>query len=455
MSNHDKTLASPLGNSYTARSMRAFLLVISNTLVVSVTNFFVWFALIFWLYLETQSVLTTSIIGGAFMVISSLAGFWLGSIVDHHKKKSAMLISSFSTLLFFSAALLLLVSVPEESFTSIGNPVVWLMALLILFGVTSGNIRMIALPTLVTMLIPEGERDKANGVTGMVMGISSSGAGIFSGLALGYSSMYWVMVSAIILTVIAIIHLLFLSIPEKAIVHTQDKPKKVDVKGTIKAIRGVPGLFSLIFFTTFNNFLGGVFMALMDAYGLSLVSVQVWGTLWGFLSMGFILSGLYIAKKGLGQQPLRTLFTINIVTWSTCMFFVIQPSIVLLSIGTLVWVFCMPFIEATEHTIVQKVVPLERQGRVFGFAQSVEMSASPITAFLIGPIAQFIFIPFMTTGAGVELIGGWFGVGMGRGIALVFMIAGAIGLMVTLLARQSNAYKLLSSMYVKAEPVNA
>lgn len=436
--------------------MHTFRLVIANTLVVTVTNFFVWFALTFWLYLETQSVLTTSIIGGSFMVVSSFAGFWLGSIVDHHKKKGAMLLSSLSTLAFFSAALLLLVAVPAESFTSITRPEVWLMALLILGGVTSGNIRMIALPTLVTMLIPEGERDKANGVSGMVMGVASSGAGILSGLVLGFTGMFWVLASAVVLTAIAIVHLWFIEIPEKGIVHLEDgKPKKMDIRGTIAAIRAVPGLFSLIFFTTFNNFLGGVFMALMDAYGLSLVPVEVWGTLWGVLSMGFIASGFYIAKKGLGTQPLRTLFTINIITWTTCIFFVIQPSIVLLSVGILIWTFCMPFIEATEQTIVQKVVPLERQGRVFGFAQSVEMSASPVTSFLIGPIAQFIFIPFMTTGAGVQLIGGWFGTGMGRGIALVFMLAGAIGLCVTLLARRSNAFILLSSRYQLDKPVPA
>ena len=435
--------------------MRTFYLVMGNTLLVSVTNFFVWFALIFWLYLETQSVLTTSIIGGAFMVVSSLAGFWLGSIVDHHKKKTAMLVSSLSTLAFFTAALAMIVLLPEESFASVSSPAVWGIAALVLGAVTSGNIRMIAVPTLVTMLIPEGERDKANGMSGMIMGASSSAAGILSGFALGFTSMFWVLASAVVLTIIAIVFLLFIPIPEKNIVHTEEKPKKVDVKGTIKAIRSVPGLFPLIFFTTFNNFLGGVFMALMDAYGLSLVSVQVWGTLWGFLSLGFIFSGLYIAKKGLGPKPLKTLFMINIITWTTCIFFTIQPSIVLLSVGILIWVFCMPFIEATEQTIVQRVVPLERQGRVFGFAQSIEMSASPVTSFFIGPIAQFIFIPFMTTGAGVQLIGGWFGTGMGRGIALVFMIAGAIGLCMTLLARRSNAYKVLSETYEKSKPAAA
>ena len=106
-----------------------------------------------------------------------------------------------------------------------------------------------------------------------------------------------------------------------------------------------------------------------------------------------------------------------------------------------------PFAEAAEQTIVQKVVPIERQGRVFGFAQSVETAAAPLTAFLIGPIAQFIFIPFMTTGKGVNLIGDWFGIGIGRGIALVFICAGVLGLIVTLSVMRTRPYKLLTQRY--------
>ena len=109
----------------------------------------------------------------------------------------------------------------------------------------------------------------------------------------------------------------------------------------------------------------------------------------------------------------------------------------------------IPAVEASEQTILQKVIPAERQGRVFGFAQSIEQAASPLTAFIIGPIAQFIFIPFMTTGAGVDLLGSWFGTGPDRGIALLFIIAGLIGLTVTLVALRSYAYRTLSANYQK------
>ena len=87
------------------------------------------------------------------------------------------------------------------------------------------------------------------------------------------------------------------------------------------------------------------------------------------------------------------------------------------------------------------------QGR--GFAQSIEQAASPITAFLIGPLTQFIVIPFMTDGAGAAAIGDWFGRGPERGIALVFTIAGLVGFVVTLIALNSPQYRQLSNAYAK------
>ena len=104
----------------------------------------------------------------------------------------------------------------------------------------------------------------------------------------------------------------------------------------------VPGLFALIFFATFNNFLGGVFMALVDAYGLSLVSVEMWGLLLGVLSTAFIASGIVISRTGLGKSPLRTLMIVNCITWTVCIFFTIQSSIWLLAAGFFIWMFAGP-----------------------------------------------------------------------------------------------------------------
>jgi DHA3 family multidrug efflux protein-like MFS transporter len=267
-----------------------------------------------------------------------------------------------------------------------------------------------------------------------------------------------VMVFAVCLTLPVLLHMLSIKVDEdvnkpKAVADAPAEPpapRRVDLRGTILVVAAVPGLFALIFFATFNNFLGGIFMALLDAYGLSLVSVEMWGLTFGVLSAAFIISGLVIAKTGLGKNPLRTLLLVNLITWTSCIFFTIQPNFWLLVGGMAVWMFLGPFAEAAEHTTLQKVVPLERQGRVFGFAQSVEQSASPLTAFLIGPLTQFIVIPFMTDGAGAQTIGWWFGTGPARGMALVFTVAGVVGALVTLLALASRQYRQLSAAYANA-----
>jgi DHA3 family multidrug efflux protein-like MFS transporter len=428
--------------------MKTFYQLLGNTLIASVTNMTVWFALIFFIYLETRSVFATAVCSGIYLSIVALSGFWLGSIVDHNKKKHVMLLSSFVSLAIYVVGLGIFLGSAEGTFKDPTNPLLWVFVFLMLVGVIAGNLRTIALPTLVTILVNEEARDKANGLAGTATGITFLVVSVISGLLIGYGGMHYVLGLAIATTLLAIIHMLFIAIPEKEIVHTQEAPKKIDIKGTLAVIGTVPGLFALILFTTFNNFLGGVFMSLMDAYGLSLVSVQVWGFIFGALSCGFILGGLIIAKWGLGKNPLRMLFLANTVIWTVCCFFTIQPSIVLLVVGMAIYMSVVPFIEASEHTIIQKVVPHERQGRVFGFAQSVEQAASPFTAFLIGPITQFIFIPFMTTGAGATLIGDWFGTGPDRGIALVFTLTGIIGLCVTLIAFNSKQYKTLSKAYL-------
>lgn len=436
--------------------MTPFHRILGNNLVANITNFTVWFAITFWIFIETQSVFATGMVAGIYLVFTAGLGFWFGSIVDHNGKKISMLGSSLVSLVFYVAAFAMILVAPAGAFADPYGVYLWIFVLLVMLGVIAGNIRSIALPTLVTILIPAEERDKANGLVGMVTGIGFLITSAISGFLVAWGGMYLTLSVALAATVLVFFHLLSVRIDEGRPVPIEgepQEPKRVDIAGTIVVIAAVPGLFALIFFSTFNNFLGGIFMALLDAYGLSLVSVELWGLTFAVLSTGFIISGLVISRYGLGRNPLRTLLTVNLVTWSVCCVFTIQPSFWLLVSGCFIWMLLGPAAEAAEQTTLQKVVPLERQGRVFGFAQSIEQAASPLTAFLIGPYTQFVVIPFMTDGAGARTIGGWFGTGPDRGMALVFTVAGLVGVIVTLLAFGSKAYRRLSAYYLDT-PVN-
>lgn len=436
-------------------TLKTFYQLLGNTIVSSVTNMTVWFALVFFVYLETRSVTATSIVTGIYLVATAVSGIWFGSLVDHYKKKTVMIFSGFVSLIIYAVGFVLYLTMPAETWKDPASVTLWIFIPLLLLGVIAGNIRGIALPAIITILIPEDSRAKANGLMGTAFGIAFLICSAISGVLVGMAGMYLVLLLALAAMTLSIAHLSTLRIPEREVVHIERNQPKVDLRGTLAVISAVPGLFALIFFTTFNNFLGGVFMGLLDAYGLSLVSVEVWGFLFAVLSCGFIVGGLVIAKFGLGKNPLLAMFAANIVIWIVSSVFTVQPSIVLLSVGMFIYISVVPFIEAAEQTILQKVVPHERQGRVFGFAHSVEQSASPLTTFMIGPVTELFFIPFMTTGAGVDLIGGWFGSGADRGIALVFTLTGIIGLIVTLIAMNTKYYGLLSNRYMEKKDAAA
>jgi MFS transporter, DHA3 family, multidrug efflux protein len=424
-----------------------------NTLVSGVTSSFLWFALTFWVYLETRSVVTTGVIGGAFSLATAVLAPAFGTYVDHHRKKAAMVLSTVMSVSCFTVATIVFLTVDSGTLLQLRSAWFWLLVGVTLLGSVAGQMRGIALSTTVTLLVPEPVRDRANGLVGTVTGVSFAITSVFSGLVIGQLGMGWALYGSLVLNVAALVHLLFITIDEPTPDRTADAgAPRIDIRGAIDAIRGVPGLPMLIGLAAFNNILGGVFLALMDAYGLSMVSVETWGFLWGFISTAFIAGGLAVAKFGLGKMPLRIVLLGNLVNWTVCTLFPMRASIVPLVAGMLIWLALVPVIEAAEQTVLQRSIPYERQGRVFGFSQLVENAAAPLTAFVIGPIAEVTFMPSMTDGWGADTIGSWFGTGPERGLALMFVLAGLVGIVVTILARVSRSYRLLAS---QASPIAA
>ena len=447
----------------TRQGDRTFLHLLLNVLIVSVMNFTVWFAITFWVFIETRSVLATGMVAGIFLVCTAACGIWFGSLVDHHRKKVSMQGSVIASLAFYVLAFGVYVVVPDETFTRASSVWLWVFIALAMFGVIAGNVRMIAMMTLVTLLIEPDRRDRANGLVGTTTGVTMLATSIISGLLVARDGMFSVLILTMVLLAAGALHLGLIEVDESRAVDLAAPPEaggvddgppvsSIDLKGTIRQVRQTPGLFALIGFSCLNNFLGGAFMALMDAYGLSMMSVQAWGLMWGALSGLFIVGGLLVARTGLGARPLRLLLLVNLVLWSVTVLFPLQASIVMLVAGMAVYMVLVPYAEAAEQTILQRVVPYERQGRVFGFAQSIEQAASPLTAFVIGPLTQLLVIPFMTDGAGADAIGDWFGTGPARGIALVFVLVGVLGVLLTVYALNSRFYHRLSERYAQSDP---
>ncbi len=254
---------------------RSFVGLLVNTLIANVTTSFLWFALIFWIYLETRSVLANSLLGGVYMLLVAVMAVPFGSWVDRWRKKQVMVVATTVTAVAFAASLVFFLVVPTAQILTVGSAAFWVFSTLVLTGAVVESARGITLSTCVTLLVEEPERAKANGQVGMVkrigirnhLGLFGSGGGPF-----GHAD-----------------HLVDRSGADGDLAiapghghhpRTGDPAPRWSAQAGrlrrgVSAVIAVPGLTALILFATFNNLLGGSFMALMDPYGLTLVSVEV------------------------------------------------------------------------------------------------------------------------------------------------------------------------------------
>ena len=98
------------------RADATFYHLLGNNLVANITNYTVWFAVTFWVFLETHSVFATGMVAGIFLIFTAGLGFWFGSLVDHHGKKNVMMASSVTSFIR------LVSTTPRRSPASSGSP---------------------------------------------------------------------------------------------------------------------------------------------------------------------------------------------------------------------------------------------------------------------------------------------------------------------------------------------
>ncbi len=433
-----------------AGGFRTFIQVLVNTAVANVTTSFLWFALTFWAYAETRNVIVAGVVAASYMLFVSLFSMFFGTLVDRFRKKAVMAWATLIALAVFTLDAALFLTIGAEEIIDLGRPWFWIFALVLLAGAVVEQLRGIALSTTVTLLVPEERHANANGLVGTVQGVGMIVTSVFSGLSVGFLGMGWTLVIGIGALALTLVHLLSLRIPERRIVTAEQVTRWVDVRGGWLAVLAVPGLLALVLFTTLNNLFSGVAMAVMDPYGIEMFGVQGWGIWFAVMSTGFIAGGAIIAAKGLGKNPIRTMLLLVAAIGIAGAFSTIRELGWVYIAGVWLFMAMIPAVEAAEQTVIQRVVPYEKQGRVFGFANTFEAAAAPITALLIAPLAELWIIPLLRTEEGLRPWEPLLGTGDNRGIALILLFSGIACVTLAAIALRTPQYTLLSRRYAHA-----
>jgi len=128
----------------------------------------------------------------------------------------------------------------------------------------------------------------------------------------------------------------------------------------------------------------------------------------------------------------------------------LRPSIVLFTVAGFLFFFGYAISGACGMAIWQTKVPADLQGRVFAVLRMFGWSTLPLAYLLAGPLADRVFEPLLAPSGGLaDSVGRLFGVGDGRGTAVLLSASGLLLLLVTL-----SGYLLPRVRRVEAELPN-
>jgi MFS family permease len=192
------------------------------------------------------------------------------------------------------------------------------------------------------------------------------------------------------------------------------------------------GLFALVLYFTFLNFTFALVGELLTPMVLSFATPAELGLVVSSIGVGIMVGSLLMATWGGPKRKMITVFGFGIAQGVALMLMGWRESIALLAGVNFVLLIGNPLINGSIQVLLQRKVAPDVQGRVFAAGRMLAMAAIPVAYLLSGPLADEVFRPLLREGGALAgSVGRIIGVGDGRGMGLMFILAGLLTLLGT------------------------
>jgi len=381
------------------------------------------FALGIWVWDRTGSATDMAMLMfsafAATIVFSPLAG----SLIDRLHRRVTIMLSDIGSAVVTAALLVLYLT----SSVNIGE----LYAVNVLTGMFLA-FQLPAYQATIAQMIERGNYVRANGMMGLVISVPDVFAPLLAAAVLAATSIKTVLIIDAASYLIAIAVVFLVDIPPTPERVEEDKPGFLrDAVAGFSYIRKRPSLLSLLtimFVVSFLAAFGWVLLAplVLASTGNSsgrLGVVVAAGAIGGALG-GIALTVLPQTK----DKMLRMLIGMLVLALPGRILLGMAHSVPLWSVSLFIGWAAIPFIDGYNQSIWQEKVDPAMRGRVFAVGQMVENLAIPVALGLSGPLADDVFEPAMRPGGALRgLFSHLVGTGPGSGIAVMYVLSGALG----------------------------
>ena len=347
------------------------------------------FALGVWVYLQTGSTTQYTLIAFS----ASLPGILLspigGIIIDRVDRRWVMLISDTASALKTSLILYLLLTNQLE---------IWHIYVIIGFGSLFDAVQWPAYMATVTLLVPQKQLGRANGMIQLGFGFGRILAPPLAGALLDGIGLQGVIAIDLTTFAFAAFTLLLVRFPRPKPVEGETAPKKnwwQEISYGWTYIKSRPGLRFLLFIGTALNLNWSMVTILFTPLVLNFASPTTLGFVLSVSGLGLLAGGAIMSVWGGLKRHIHSVFFFAFLSGLVLFLGGLQPNVLLVSVAAFLFLFNFPIITSANQAIWQTAVPPERQGRVFSFKQMISTSSIPISYLLAGPLTDRIFEPLL------------------------------------------------------------
>jgi len=415
-------------NTTPGKGMKTFLVIWLGQLVSILGSGLSSFAVGVWIYQKTGQAtpLALTILFGSLprLLMMPLAG----SLADRWNRRLVMILADTGAAVSTLIMALLLI---------FGDLQIWHIYLLVPFSSIFSAFQEPAYMASITMLVPKKDFARANGMLQMGQAISSVVTPFLAGILFVAIGLQGIILIDLATYFVAMIPLLLVRIPQPEPVDADDGKRKSALKDFgigWKFIKERTGLLGLLLYYAMVNFLLNFASVLLIPMVLAVHSAAVLGGIQTANGFGLLAGGILMSAWG-GPKTRRIPKVIGYIALAVLGLAITGMGVspVYPAVGFFIMLFFIPMASGTSMAVWQSKVPPEIQGRVFSVRSVISQSMMPLAFLTAGPLADRIFEPLMQPDGllGMTFLGNWLGTGPGRGIGLMFVIAGLTALVVS------------------------
>ena len=407
------------------------------------------FALGVWAYHEVGSVTIYALIALANILPMVLLSPLAGAVVDRMSRKKIIILAQIAAIIITATLALLY-------WADALKP--WHIIALVALNSCFNAFVLPSVSATIPLMVGKADLTRANGMIALAFGLIELITPALAGTIYTQIGMEMVFIIDLATFAVGIFVLILIPIPRPRFKSEADAEKAQQqslwqsIAEGWSYLRSEPSLLAMImFYSTVAATLVAIGIMVQPMI-LGFTDAQHMGVIMSCAATGVLLgSSLMILLKNI-QTHMPIILTVTLIVAVGCIFTPMFTTPWIIAVGGFVMMCCFPIFDANNRALFQRKVEATKLGRVIGLRNFALGIAQSIMLIIAGPVADGVFEPAMQQGGFlVPYFADIYGVGPGRGIAVMISMMGCVMTVLVLVAIAVKRIRRIDTLIVDAD----